>query len=57
MQLPVVDIVEVGAGGGSIAWCDGAGSRIHVGATQSDGGRSLWGAGLPITAMGQASRW
>ena len=30
MQLPVVDIVEVGAGGGSIAWCDAAGG-IHVG--------------------------
>lgn len=26
MMLPVVDIVEVGAGGGSIAWLDGAGS-------------------------------
>jgi N-methylhydantoinase A len=30
MQLPVVDIVEVGAGGGSIAWCDGLGG-LHVG--------------------------
>ncbi len=30
MQLPVVDIVEVGAGGGSIAWRDAAG-RVHVG--------------------------
>ena len=30
MQLPVVDIVEVGAGGGSIAWCDPTGG-IHVG--------------------------
>lgn len=30
MQLPVVDIVEVGAGGGSIAWCDAVGS-VHVG--------------------------
>ena len=30
MQLPVVDIVEVGAGGGSIAWLDGNGG-IHVG--------------------------
>ena len=30
MQLPVVDIVEVGAGGGSIAWVDGNGG-IHVG--------------------------
>ena len=25
MMLPVVDIVEVGAGGGSIAWLDPAG--------------------------------
>ncbi len=30
MQLPVVDIVEVGAGGGSIAWLDGNGG-FHVG--------------------------
>jgi N-methylhydantoinase A len=30
MQLPVVDIVEVGAGGGSIAWLDGN-RGIHVG--------------------------
>ncbi len=30
MQLPVVDIVEVGAGGGSIAWCDERGG-LHVG--------------------------
>jgi N-methylhydantoinase A/oxoprolinase/acetone carboxylase beta subunit len=30
MQLPVVDIVEVGAGGGSLAWCD-AGGGLHVG--------------------------
>ena len=30
MQLPVVDIVEIGAGGGSIAWCDATGG-IHVG--------------------------
>jgi N-methylhydantoinase A len=30
MQLPVVDIVEVGAGGGSIAWVDGNGG-LHVG--------------------------
>src|SRR5262245_20533472 len=29
MQLPVVDIVEVGAGGGSLAWCD-AGGGLHV---------------------------
>src|SRR3990172_9288070 len=30
MQLPVVDIVEVGAGGGSVAWRDSAGG-LHVG--------------------------
>src|SRR4029077_20225684 len=30
MQLPVVDIVEVGAGGGSIAWID-ADRGLHVG--------------------------
>jgi N-methylhydantoinase A len=30
MQLPVVEIVEVGAGGGSLAWCDDAGG-LHVG--------------------------
>ncbi len=30
MQLPVVDIVEVGAGGGSIAWCDPQGG-LHIG--------------------------
>ncbi|MCL2429496.1 MAG: hydantoinase/oxoprolinase family protein, partial [Alphaproteobacteria bacterium] len=30
MQLPVVDIVEVGAGGGSIAWIDDSGG-LHVG--------------------------
>jgi N-methylhydantoinase A len=30
MQLPVVDIVEVGAGGGSLAWCD-ASNGLHVG--------------------------
>jgi N-methylhydantoinase A len=30
MQLPVVDIVEVGAGGGSIAWRDDSGG-LHVG--------------------------
>ena len=33
MQLPVVDIVEVGAGGGSIAWCDDNGG-LHVGPGQ-----------------------
>ena len=30
LRIPVVDIVEVGAGGGSIAWIDGGGA-LHVG--------------------------
>ncbi|HTX62163.1 MAG TPA: hydantoinase/oxoprolinase family protein [Acidimicrobiales bacterium] len=30
VQVPVVDVVEVGTGGGSIAWVDGAGG-LHVG--------------------------
>lgn len=30
MQMPVVDIIEIGAGGGSIAWCDTHGG-LHVG--------------------------
>lgn len=30
IKIPVVDIVEIGAGGGSIAWVDDAGS-LHVG--------------------------
>src|SRR5207245_10971616 len=30
IKIPVVDIVEIGAGGGSIAWIDEAGS-LHVG--------------------------
>ena len=28
MQIPVVDIVEIGAGGGSIAWCDPIGGSM-----------------------------
>jgi len=30
LRIPVVDIVEVGAGGGSVAWIDGGGA-LHVG--------------------------
>lgn len=51
MQLPVVDIIEVGAGGGSIAWCDAAGG-IHVGpqSAGADPGPACYGrgAGLPV---------
>jgi N-methylhydantoinase A len=46
MQLPVVDIVEVGAGGGSIAWCDATGG-IHVGPVSAgaDPGPASYGKG------------
>jgi N-methylhydantoinase A len=46
MQLPVVDIVEVGAGGGSIAWLD-AGGGIHVGpqSAGADPGPACYGRG------------
>jgi N-methylhydantoinase A len=46
MQLPVVDIVEVGAGGGSLAWCDGGGG-LHVGPVSAgaDPGPACYGRG------------
>jgi N-methylhydantoinase A len=46
MQLPVVDIVEVGAGGGSIAWCDDHGA-LHVGPVSAgaDPGPACYGRG------------
>jgi N-methylhydantoinase A len=46
MQLPVVDIVEVGAGGGSIAWCDATGA-LHVGPVSAgaDPGPAAYGKG------------
>src|SRR6266849_4998425 len=46
MQLPVVDIVEVGAGGGSLAWCDGGGA-LHVGPVSAgaDPGPACYGRG------------
>lgn len=46
MQLPVVDIVEVGAGGGSIAWVDAAGG-LHVGpqSAGADPGPACYGKG------------
>jgi N-methylhydantoinase A len=46
MQLPVVDIVEIGAGGGSIAWCDAIGG-IHVGpkSAGADPGPAAYGKG------------
>ncbi|MBI3707710.1 MAG: hydantoinase/oxoprolinase family protein [Proteobacteria bacterium] len=46
MQLPVIDIVEVGAGGGSIAWCD-QGGGLHVGPTSAgaEPGPACYGRG------------
>lgn len=46
MQLPVVDIVEVGAGGGSIAWVDSNGG-LHVGpqSVGADPGPACYGKG------------
>lgn len=46
MQLPVVDIVEVGAGGGSIAWVDETGG-LHVGpkSAGADPGPACYGKG------------
>ena len=46
MQIPVVDIVEVGAGGGSIAWCDPTGG-LHVGpkSAGADPGPACYGKG------------
>jgi N-methylhydantoinase A len=46
MQLPVVDIVEVGAGGGSIAWVDQTGG-LHVGpkSAGADPGPACYGRG------------
>jgi N-methylhydantoinase A len=46
MQLPVVDIVEVGAGGGSIAWLD-ANRALHVGpqSAGADPGPACYGKG------------
>jgi N-methylhydantoinase A len=55
MQLPVVDIVEVGAGGGSLAWCDGGGG-LHVGPVSAgaDPGPACYGRGGEAPAVTDA---
>ena len=55
MQLPVVDIVEVGAGGGSLAWCD-AGGGLHVGprSAGADPGPACYGRGGSAPAVTDA---
>ncbi len=46
MMLPVVDIVEVGAGGGSMAWIDGAGSlKVGPESAGADPGPVCYGKG------------
>jgi N-methylhydantoinase A len=56
MQLPVVDIVEVGAGGGSIAWVDPNGG-IHVGpqSAGADPGPACYGKGNPNPVVTDAN--
>ena len=56
MQLPVVDIVEVGAGGGSIAWIDPDGG-IHVGpqSAGADPGPACYGKGNPDPVVTDAN--
>jgi len=53
MQLPVVDIVEVGAGGGSLAWCD---DGLHVGPVSAgaDPGPACYGRGGETPAVTDA---
>lgn len=55
MQLPVVDIVEVGAGGGSIAWTDARGG-LHVGpeSAGADPGPVCYGKGGDIPVVTDA---
>ena len=55
MQLPVVDIVEVGAGGGSLAWCD-SGGGLHVGPASAgaDPGPACYGRGGRAPAVTDA---
>lgn len=55
MQLPVVDIVEVGAGGGSLAWVDATGG-LHVGpqSAGADPGPACYGLGSDAPAVTDA---
>ncbi len=56
MQLPVVDIVEVGAGGGSIAWVDPTGG-LHVGpkSAGAEPGPACYGKGSDDPAVTDAN--
>jgi len=56
VAIPVVDIVEVGAGGGSIAWIDPDGG-IHVGpqSAGADPGPACYGKGNPDPVVTDAN--
>lgn len=46
VQVPVVDIVEIGAGGGSVAWIDPSGSvRVGPASAGADPGPACYGRG------------
>ncbi len=46
LLMPVVDIVEIGAGGGSLAWVDGSGSlRVGPRSAGADPGPACYGRG------------
>lgn len=55
VQVPVVDIVEIGAGGGSIAWLD-EGGRLHVGprSAGSEPGPACYGRGGDLPTVTDA---
>lgn len=56
MQLPVVDIVEVGAGGGSIAWIDeGGGAHVGPQSAGADPGPACYGKGNPDPVVTDAN--
>jgi len=45
ISLPVIDVAEVGAGGGSIAWLDGSGMRVGPRSAGSAPGPACYGRG------------
>jgi N-methylhydantoinase A/oxoprolinase/acetone carboxylase beta subunit len=50
VRIPILDIVSVGAGGGSIAWIDAAGAlRVGPQSAGADPGPACYGAGNHVT--------
>ncbi|HXE46269.1 MAG TPA: hydantoinase/oxoprolinase family protein [Conexibacter sp.] len=56
IKVPVVDIIEIGSGGGSIAWLDAAGS-LHVGpkSAGADPGPACYGRGGELPTLTDAN--